>query len=219
MTTSELEESYSVDFRKSYIEANEILASSEVITGFPIDVKALLAEQSDIVLCSFERAEGYGVDIRQFGSESAVLMEMNGAYIIFYNQDESRRRIRYSITHEYGHYVLGHRMNLNKKDPLYDVQEVEANFFAAQLLMPEQLLRACSQRGIEVSPRFIRKSFSVSKEAAKKRMHTIDNTVYGWRSRQERECDDIILAKYGKFLDVIAPKTPDNLAHRNETEG
>ena len=42
-------------------------------------VKALVNEQADIAFCTFEKAKSkYHQDIRQFGSDSAVLMEMQG---------------------------------------------------------------------------------------------------------------------------------------------
>ncbi len=147
MTKFEIERQRPVNYKRIYRCANEILALSSVITDFPFKAKKLVHEQSDIAFCSFEKARRYLVDITQFGSESAVLMEMGGAYIIFYNQAEMIYRIRFSIMHEFGHYVLRHRLNLKKEDPLYGVQEIEANCFAAQMLMPEQLLRACAQRG------------------------------------------------------------------------
>ena len=169
-------------------------------------VKALVNEQADIAFCTFEKAKSkYHQDIRQFGSDSAVLMEMQGVYIIFYNQVEAPCRVRFSIMHEFGHYVLGHELNLAREDPLYGVQEVEANCFAAQLLMPEQLLRACTQRGKTLSEDFIIQSFDVSREAAQKRRSTLARTNYEWRSREESRYDDIILERYADMLNRIAP--------------
>ena len=69
----------------------------------------------------------------------------------------------------FAHFILGHKMNLNQSDPLYDIQELEANCFAAQLLMPEQILRECSKRHKAITVDFIINSFDVSEDAAKKR--------------------------------------------------
>ena len=49
-------------------------------------------------------------------------------------------------------------------------------------------------------------SFGVSDDAADKRRITLANTVYEWRSREESEFDDIILARYAQKLNEIAPK-------------
>ena len=141
-----------------------------------------------------------------FGSESAIIQEMDGAYIIFYNQDEPDYRVRFSIMHEYGHYILGHKMNLKETDRLYHTQELEANCFAAQLLMPEQILRECVNRHKKLNVDFIMESFDVSDEAADKRRKTLANTVYEWKSREEKEFDDIILMRYAQKINEIAPK-------------
>ena len=197
----------SVNYKKVYSKANEYLALAPSITGFPFKAKGFVYEQSDIKLCTFRKAkEKYDIYIPMFGSESAIIQELGGAYIIFYNQDEPDYRVRFSIMHEYGHYILGHKMNLNKADRLYQTQELEANCFAAQLLMPEQILRECTTRHKKLTVDFIIESFNVSDEAADKRIKTLANTVYEWRSREEREFDDIILMRYAQKINEIAPK-------------
>lgn len=194
------------NFKRVYLYANELLVLSSVADTFPFKAKGFVKEQADIAFCSFEKARNqYQLDIRQFGSDSAVLMEMRGAYIIFYNQAEATYRVRFSIMHEFGHYVLGHKLNLDREDELYQVQEVEANCFAAQLLMPEQLLHICVKRGKKISEDFIMQSFEVSREAAQKRRNTLGKTVYEWRSKEESMYDDIILEKYTDVLNRIAP--------------
>ena len=61
--------------------------------------------------------------------------------------------------------------------------------------MPEQLLRECSNRNKALTLDFIMESFDVSDVAAEKRKKTLANTVYEWRTREEKEFDDIILMK------------------------
>ncbi len=206
MTISKINNAREPNFKRIYRYANEMLVLSSAIDTIPYKVKVLVKEQADIAFCAFEKAKNkYHQDIRQFGSDSAVLTEMQGAYIIFYNQDEAPSRVRFSIMHEFGHYILGHELNLALEDPLYGVQEVEANCFAAQLLMPEQLLRMCTKRGKTLSEDFIIQSFDVSREAAQKRRSTLARTNYEWRSREESRYDDIILKKYADMLNRIAP--------------
>lgn len=94
-----------IDFAFIYSKANEILVTSSVIETFPFKVKQLIEEQSDIRLCSFRKAiQKFGIDIRVWGSESAVLQEFSGAHIIFFNQDEPKQRVRFSLMHEFAHY-------------------------------------------------------------------------------------------------------------------
>ena len=72
-----------VDFVMIYRKANEILATTSVIEAFPYKISQLIKEQSDIRLCKYSKAlSKYGIPMEHFGSESAVLMECEGAYII-----------------------------------------------------------------------------------------------------------------------------------------
>lgn len=207
MTTFKKHDSTStVNFKKIYSIANEFLATSNSIISFPFNVKKFIKEQSDIQIRTFDKAHKYNVDISAFGSESAIIIEQAGANIIFYNQDEPLYRKIFSILHEFGHYIFGHGMNLNDEDELYRIKELEANCFAAQMLMPEQLLRECTKRGRKLTSAFIQQAFNVSNEAAERRIRTLAKTNSEWRSREEKSYDDIILLKYALKLDAIAPK-------------
>lgn len=74
------------NFKKVREKANEVLITSK-LTGncIPLKVKAFVKEITDIVIKSFSVAENHGIDIKTFGSDSAVLIENEGKYIIFYN--------------------------------------------------------------------------------------------------------------------------------------
>ena len=54
------------NFQKAYINANEILVSSKIITNFPYSATKLIKEQSSIVCRSFDKAHKYNVDIELF---------------------------------------------------------------------------------------------------------------------------------------------------------
>ncbi len=201
------EEAYKhVDYKKVYTKANEDIVVSSTINDFPFNVRDFIYEMSDIELRSYKKAYmEYSIHIPMFGSESAVLQEYEGRHIVFYNQDEPAYRVRFSVLHEYAHYILGHKMNLKKTDTLYHKQELEANCYAAQLLMPEQLLRKCEKRHRRLTVEYIMNSFSTSEEAAKKRTLTLARTNSEWKSREEGMFDSIIVTKYAHVLDRIAP--------------
>ena len=199
-----------VDFAMVYTKANEILVSSSVIEAFPYKIKDLIEEQSDIRLCKYSKAmQKYNIPIKVFGSESAIIQEFGGRYIIFYNQDEPAYRVRFSIMHEFAHYIFQHKMNLEAEDPLYKKQELEANCFAAQMLMPEQIIREAISRGKIAGIDMIKSWFYVSDDAATKRKKTLATTIYEWKKRAEKEFDDIILFKYALFINKIASKRID----------
>lgn len=191
-------------FATSYSKANEILVKSSIISEFPYCAKALVNEQSEIKCRTFKKALAYGIDICSFGSESATIFKYNGKCIIFYDDEKPISHVKFSILHELGHIINKH--DFSKKDPeSYHKFEIETNYFAAQLLMPEQILREFQKRGVPITHTFLQDNFGVSYQAADKRMTTLAKTNSEWRSRMESEFDDIILLKYKLFLDSVCP--------------
>lgn len=208
-----------VDYQRVYCAANEILLLATSISSFPFKASALVREFSDVRLCKFSKAiDQYHIPIHSFGSDSAVILEQNGAYILFYNQDEPAYRIRFSILHELGHYYLGHQFDLPADSERYQIQEMEANAFAAQILMPEQLLRECQSRGRQLTISYLMQSFGVSEYAAQKRIATLARTTYEWRSRAEREFDDYIMEKFVGTINKSAPVRVDRYVFESEYE-
>ena len=193
------------DFSKAYSKANDILVFSKIISKFPYSTKKLIGEQPNITCKSYNQAHLYNVDIEAFGSESAVAIQNeDGKTIIFYNQDETRERIRFSTLHEDGHIVLDHNLE-NKDKDVYDIYEIEANYFAAQLLMPEQILREFQRRGKRITKQFLIENFDVSESAAQKRLDTLVKTTWE-RNELETRFDDIILKKYLTWIDSVVPR-------------
>lgn len=207
------------EFSGSYKLANEILVSSHSLADFPFSIKKIVQERGNgsIACKPFSKAALYGIDITTFGSESATIFSYNGRYIIFYNEQEKMERVRFSIGHELGHRLLGHVLNLPLGEQ-YSRQEVETNFFAAQLLMPEQILREFQKRGAVINRKFLMTAFGVSEQAADKRIETLAKTVCEWRSRAEREFDDVILIKFAAFIDRVCPQRRDYYDFNYEEE-
>lgn len=107
-----------------------------------------------------------GVDLRQgdLGDVSGLLVRDGNRATIGVNSNQHRVRQRFTIAHEFGHFLLhegivehvdhGYRITprgegpydvrVNYRSPVSsqatDVEEIEANFFAASLLMPHSLL-------------------------------------------------------------------------------
>ena len=84
---------------------------------------------------------------------------------IGYNQNQHRHRQRFTVAHEIGHFIMGHvnessHFDLNSKKP----EEIEANQFAAELLMPLHMLKGEIARGNK-NAKDIAKVFDVSEEA------------------------------------------------------
>jgi len=93
--------------------------------------------------------------------------------IVVYNGTHPVVRNRFSVAHEIGHLVLGHHFgkdifDLESKDP----REVEANMFAAELLLPFGWLKTDLAMGLRIPD--LAKKYWVSEEAAGWRLFKSD---------------------------------------------
>ncbi len=101
-------------------------------------------------------ARGLGAEVireRLGGDVSGLLVRQEGRVIIGVNESHAPARQRFTIAHELGHFVLHEgrplvvdRARINLRDSrsslATDLEEIEANSFAAELLMPRtQVLR------------------------------------------------------------------------------
>lgn len=88
---------------------------------------------------------------------SGLLLREGGAKLVAVNTDHHPRRQRFTIAHELGHlelhpgdYIVDSVVRVNRRDKLSsmasDSQEIEANAFAATLLMPRTLVRGALER-------------------------------------------------------------------------
>lgn len=195
------------NFKRAMEKANDILVSSNTISSFPFSIKKVIKEKTDVVCRSYLKAGMYGVNIENFGSSDAIYQNLEGKGIIFYNEEiYSKERQRFSLNHEFGHIQLNHDLD-NKK--MYEIYEVETNFFAAQMLMPEQIINELINRGKQITVENLMLWFQVSKMAAQKRLDTLRKIDFSRRSYSERITDESIVLKYQTFIDSIAPKKVD----------
>ena len=105
----------------------------------------------------------------------------------------------------------------NKDKDVYDIYEIEANYFAAQLLMPEQILREFQRRGKRITKQFLIENFDVSESAAQKRLDTLVKTTWE-RNELETRFDDIILKKYLTWIDSIVPRRIEDFYPEEEEQ-
>ena len=134
----------------------------------PIDVKAI--------------AKKYGVEV----VEEAFPDDISGALsrgadhaVIAINKGHHENRQRFTIAHELGHYLLHgdspayydqeHQVGLHFRAKVtgasWNAKEIEANRFAAELLMPRRLLLARVGDSAEVDAAKLAVEFQVSQEA------------------------------------------------------
>lgn len=88
---------------------------------------------------------------------SGLLLRERGAKLIAVNSDHNPRRRRFTIAHELGHlqmhegdYIVDSTMRVNRRDSssstASDRDEIDANAFAAALLMPARMVRDALER-------------------------------------------------------------------------
>ena len=98
-------------------------------------------------------------------STSGIQITQEDSATIGYNKTQHQHRQRFTVAHEIGHLLLGHTnknfiSDLNDKKP----EEVEANQFAAELLMPLQMLNNDFKNGLKDAKNIALK-YNVSEEA------------------------------------------------------
>ncbi|MDB5166983.1 MAG: hypothetical protein JWN26_128 [Candidatus Saccharibacteria bacterium] len=126
--------------------ANGLLKSAN-LNVIPIRINDLCKQVSNdfnlVVEGAGEQVTGKKID--------AVTKKMDdGQIFIIYNKDRHVHRMRFSVAHELGHLYMGH-MHGNSSIDLgsENFDEIEANQFAAQILMPPSILRADIKSGIK----------------------------------------------------------------------
>lgn len=138
------------DYQKPIQEALIVLEDSG-INRFPVDLSVIQRQYHKL----FE-IRSYGSLMRKskisreeccelLGSEDgASVSDGCGRYILYYNENMTKRRTRFTIAHEFGHIFLGHHDEYGEPilkrggvgKALYERLEKEANCFARNLLCP-----------------------------------------------------------------------------------
>jgi Zn-dependent peptidase ImmA (M78 family) len=132
-------------------------------------------------------AKALGVELRSgdLGDISGVLVRSGETAVIGTNGTQSAQRQRFTIAHELGHYLL-HEGVTNHVDRTYrvnyrsaessqatNVEEIEANYFAASILMPKKMmdeLRAEEALDDDFKVHQLAKQFQVSRHAMSLRL-------------------------------------------------
>ena len=95
------------------------------------------------------------------GTESGFILRDSKRTVIGINSRNSRKRQRFTIAHELGHWqlhhdgrplIVDHTIRINKRDEVSsaatDHEEIQANAFAAALLMPDEMVQAAVKREV-----------------------------------------------------------------------
>lgn len=119
---------------------------------------------------------------------SGILLRKDDVAFMAVCSDESPTRQRFTIAHELGHFFLHEQKEAfvdfrdNKKNIIRDKKEIEANKFAAALLMPKKLLlkdiKSYAESGLDQSVvSFLSKKYEVSDEAMTFRLMNLSRKI------------------------------------------
>ena len=107
------------------------------VTSIPIDAFNLAREMDVVVSPYSSNPNLFKLALKGDAPENGFKADISdGSHCtttIFYNDTMSRQRIRFTILHEIGHIVLGHRQSS-------ELAEAEANFFAKYAIAPPILV-------------------------------------------------------------------------------
>ena len=124
------------------------------IDDYPVFLKDIAKGLTELTIDGQELEDGI----------SGLQASYKGKSFIRYNKKHSLKRNRFTVAHELGHLILGHtanfgHVNFRSNNP----EEVEANQFAAELLVPLHFLKEAVYKYKTVSQ--LARAFWVSKDA------------------------------------------------------
>jgi Zn-dependent peptidase ImmA (M78 family) len=118
----------------------------------------------------------------------------HGLNLILYNDKVFAPRKKHSLLHEVGHIKCEHTKHGSQ-------EEVEANYFAAQMNAPDVLLREIIKRGYDVNSKLIRTEFLLSAQSAEKKIEHIHKTGL----KYQNPYDDAIALQFKAYLNAKFP--------------
>lgn len=174
---------------KSIAQKAESILREHSLFSAPVDVDGLAAKLGIHVIYE-PLDDGY----------SAFLLVKNGIPSAFVNSEHHPNRRRFSLAHEIGHFVLHHqvgvkdRIFLDRNLSLYTRKDInsprssnlemekEANIFAAELLMPQSLIKMhIARHELDITDEFdvsrLAVAFGVSEQALQIRLSVLHLAV------------------------------------------
>lgn len=157
----------------------EIINNELKIDSMPVDLDAILRKYG-IELCHYDLSS-----INADYEVSGFIKKENNRTTIVIHSKEPPQRKRFTIAHELGHYFLHMR---NSPDNMrivelrgfrkHDLKELEADQFAAELLMPTEFVKAKHQESFLPTSLELSKSFNVSTAAMRYRLDMLGLAYY-----------------------------------------
>jgi Zn-dependent peptidase ImmA (M78 family) len=150
--------------------------NSSIVENYRIDLEKI-AESLHISIVPYEFSDNI----------SGVFIRKDKKLYLGVNSTQHEHRQRFTIAHEIGHYLLHSRETLHydtqpefskgeqffRAGNISTLEETEANHFAAELLMPEDLVKKLTESGT-TSIQELAEKFDVSEDAMKYRLANLN---------------------------------------------
>lgn len=163
-----------MSIKRAILKAKTILNQNKIVS-FPVDIEKIATN------------EGFNVTKTSLPDKVSGILEPaeNNIYI---NKNNNEKRQRFTIAHELGHYFLNHCDGIHVDKTFRDTKsseglyaiEIEANNFAAELLMPKDEINSILESytednvpDVELIINELSKHFNVSEEAIKNKLKNL----------------------------------------------
>jgi ribosomal protein L37E len=196
-------------YRLDYIDLKlEGFKNQLKLTDSPIDCVVLLKKIEE--LGKYPVQVMYTDGIYNGLDAAAIYIKNLDCYQILLNrhkvrypyQGSSDRRLNFTIAHEIGHILLEHLLIPNniKNEQDHDMEELEADEFAARLLMPRKLICSCNYYSLDVVSSYM----NVSKTALKVRLCKLGRTdiVASRKVKSCSRCGNIRFSAMAQYCGV-----------------
>lgn len=80
-----------------------------------------------------------------------MYIRSNKGHFIVINKDRPLNRRRFSVGHEFGHYILGHDSDITQAKNSHNQSKVEADNFSSSFLMPSDIIYELSKDNMTIS--------------------------------------------------------------------
>jgi Zn-dependent peptidase ImmA (M78 family) len=168
--------------------ASDLLTELEIPAKAPVDLDIVMKQLAEKRKLSIEVLyEDFSKDMT---GVSAILIKEKGKAVIAVNNRHPEVRQRFSLAHELGHLIMhGNYEHLKveksiqprlftRADGIHSLDEKEANEFAAELLMPEELIRKDFEKYIDKKEdniiSYLAEKYNVSEIALQYRLNNLD---------------------------------------------
>lgn len=189
------------DFDKAQDTATRLLLNQNIQSLY-IDVRkfALPADYYIESMQNFCAATGLPIsELHIKHLDGACLIKQGPVRIILYDDTiANEQRKHWGIVHELGHAFLDHNNDEG-------VAEIEAHFFAAQIVMPEIVLCNLRSRCGGLNPQIISDTFNASLESSCRRIGTLSRRCWFNSSEPDKQ----LLSKFRPIIDKEFPPESD----------